>query len=107
MIGLLGETAALEKELQRLVPGRLAGSQTWSMRGPISLQISAHTLSERPPSTQSRFNPSWQIGVVAEERELRPHAIHIAKREVSMTRTTARKLCGQPVIGPSDVFDQS
>ena len=73
-------------------------ASTCSMRGPISGQISAQTLSDRLPITQSRLMPT--VGRYASlQRKVSsgPQAIHMAKRDVSMTRTTARE-AGGPVV---------
>src|SRR6202046_2323361 len=78
------------------------------MRGPMSGQISSQTLSERAPSTQSRFIPTvGRYASLQKKVSSGPQSIHIAYRESSMTRTMVLRDCGQRSAAPRGVFDQS
>ena len=83
-------------------------ASTCAIRGPMSGQISAQTLSERAPRTQSRRMPT--VGRYASlQKNVRsgPHSIHIAYRESSRIRAAVLRLCGQASGEPSGVVLQS
>ena len=79
------------------------------MRGPMSLQISAHTSAAGRPSAHGYFVPRVSRRYLSLQRNVSsgPHAIHIENREVRTTCTIERRLCGHVAGGPSGVCSQS
>ena len=47
------------------------------------------------------------VGIVVEDGELGPQAIHMGKRDVTRMRTAALRLSGQLATCPRGVIDQS
>ena len=77
-----------------------SGADVWPDFGPNLVRAS----SNHPIAL---YADSRQVGVVAENVSSGPQAIHIAKREVSMTPTTARRVEGHRTGEPSGVESQS
>ena len=102
MVGLLGVAGALEEQQQRLVPGRLAGREhPLDARTDVVPDLRPH-LAGRPAQRPRVLAAQGvaAVGVVAEEGQLRPHAIHIENRDDSRMLTAVRRLCGQSAGRP-------
>src|SRR5690349_17813043 len=79
------------------------------MRGPMSLQISAHTSRAGLPSAHGYFRPRVTRRYDALQKKVSsgPHAIHIGKRDDSRMLTAVCRLCGHVSGCPSGVLSQS
>ena len=109
MIGFLGKTAPLQVKQEGLVPRRLAcGENMLDARPDIGSNFGPYLV--RPAADHPvTLQPRPSVGMRHCRGRVRsgpPQAIHIAKRDVSMTRTTARRLAGQWSGGPRDVWPQ-